>query len=335
MRHSVSALFDQLSVDTSASLYIPAQDGTLLLYKRYDPPPSDKAIASVLLIHGFGEHHGRFLHVVQVLVEAKCVVHVIDLRGHGLSGGARADGRFTSFTNDIEMIHRRVDQEIPCFLYGHSMGGLLVLYYALFVQKYARIDGVIAASPWIKLHKSVQPSFAKRFVLKLVGGMFDEFLLSSNVDPCSLSRRENVASEAIHDRLVLPFLTVRLAKQLLTHAEQLVDHANQFTLPLLMIHGGKDKLTSHAASMEFAELCASKDKTVRLFDNALHEIHNDKDALDLLQQVVDWIHARKDSNVPIQQPVKIKSKGMSWIKWIVVIVVITLIIRRKVNRLIR
>lgn len=293
MKTSVSALFE-VKPELAEEAYLDGVDNTKILYRRYSPVNERNSKCSVLLVHGFGEHTLRFQHVVQSLVENNATVHTMDLRGHGLSGGGRADGHLNQFWADIKLIHGKIDPELPCFIYGHSMGGLLVLSYALFTpaEFRPRIDGVIATSPWIRLYGKIQPSWFKRLVLKLIGNMLDEFLITSNVDPCSLSNREKVANEAINDRMVLPFLTVRLAKELLKYSEMLLRNSENFTLPLLLIHGAKDRLTDHHASIEFVRRAGSSDKTARIFVNAYHEIHNDEDAVELLNEINSWIRQR-------------------------------------------
>eukprot|EP00475_Leptophrys_vorax_P001764 TRINITY_DN10980_c0_g1_i1.p1 TRINITY_DN10980_c0_g1~~TRINITY_DN10980_c0_g1_i1.p1 ORF type:complete len:404 (+),score=123.54 TRINITY_DN10980_c0_g1_i1:91-1302(+) len=292
LKSAVSALFDT-KPEASDESYLIAVDNLKLLYKHFEPK-NGKPKASVILIHGFGEHHGRFLHVVQSFLDNQCIVHTIDLRGHGLSGGSRADGKFENFMMDFNLLHSKVDPNLPCFFYGHSMGGMMVLHYALSVPQdlRGRIDGVISSSPWLKLIPKLQPQWYKKLALLLAGNLFDDFLISSNVDPCSLSARDKVAHEAINDRLVLPFLTIRFVKQLVFRSDYVLRHADKFQIPLLMIHGAKDRLTSCRASEEFVKRMSFPEKKARIFSESYHEVHNDADAIEYLREINHWISER-------------------------------------------
>jgi len=273
--------------------YICGVNSCKLFYQRFRQTERAPK-CSVLLVHGFGEHVGRFYHVIEELIENGCDVHTIDLRGHGLSGGPRSDGRFEDFLNDIGQLHRvalAASPTLPVFLYGQSMGGMLVLAYAL-LDKERRIRGVIATAPWLRLAPSVQPKWWKVSLLKLGWPLFQEFLLSSNVDPCSLSSVDGVASAAINDRLVLPFITVRLAFQIIHGASQTLKNAQNLQAPLLLFHGSSDQLTDALASAEFADAARSDDKTIRIFEGAYHEIHNDVDRSQLFFEVNKWLDDR-------------------------------------------
>ena len=281
------------ALDPNEERYILANDKTKLLYRRFDPSIAPKA--SVVLLHGFGEHAGRLIKVIQSLRSNALVVHTMDLRGHGLSGGGRASGTIDEFLDDIRLLHLMADPKLPCFLYGQSMGGLLVLAYSMYVPRSCRlhISGVIATSPWLRLHHSVRPPWFKKFVVThLIGNMFDEFFISSNVDPCSLSNLDFVASEAINDRLCLPLITVKMARDILSNAEHCLSQAHLMTIPVVIFHGALDRLTDHVASMEFIQKASAGDKTCRIFVNAFHEIHNDSDAQFLFQEVGYWISQR-------------------------------------------
>jgi acylglycerol lipase len=299
LKASTSELF-AIKPEPADETYIFGVDNVKLLYKHFKPLGTVKA--SVILIHGFGEHHGRFLHVIQSFLENGLAVHTMDLRGHGLSGGGRADGTFMQFLEDIKILHGKVDPSLPCFIYGHSMGGLLVLSYCVFLPQefLSRIDGVIVTSPWIRLYGKIQPSWIKMFLLRITGDLFDQFLITSNVDPCSLSNRDKVASETINDRLMLPFLTVKFAKELVKYSSALMKKASEFHYPILLVHGAKDRLTDHQASVSFVKRVQSEDKTARIYVTAYHEIHNDKDAVQLLQEVTKWIHKRCSAKVGVK-----------------------------------
>lgn len=299
------------SIEPVERRYLYGVKGCKLLYRRF----RRRNLVSkcvVLLIHGFGEHVGRFSHVIEMMIDAACDVHSIDLRGHGLSGGPRADGFFTDFIDDIGLLHRVASEAsptLPVFLYGQSMGGMLVLSYAI-RRKNHNIRGVISTSPWLRLSPGVQPAWWKGLLLRFSGALFHEFLISSNVDPCSLTNVEHVVSAAIHDRLVLPFMTVRLAQQIMGGARQTLRCAEDMHVPMLLIHGGQDALTNAEASLEFGRRASSCDKTVRIYRGACHEIHNDLDRQQLFDEVSSWISERSTSMPVLAAPAVLKIENI-------------------------
>lgn len=278
-------------LDVDVEEHIDGYDGLRLLYRRYSPTPSSPRVASVVLIHGFGEHGGRFSHVAAALVSQGCVVHTIDLRGHGYSGGPRADGKIAWMLEDIRIVHRRANENLPLFFYGHSMGGMLVIRY---LQTYPNLPvaGAIITSPLLRLHSRIPLPSWKKWALGAAAPVFGEFLIGSNVDPCSLSSDAQEIDKVFNDRLALPFMTVRFAHEMLVAADAALAGAPEFAYPVILVHGENDTITDPGASAEFAAMVERAHAQAHIIPGGKHELHNDVQFQQLQDLVFAWVADR-------------------------------------------
>eukprot|EP01134_Creolimax_fragrantissima_P008085 CFRG8085T1 len=276
--------------------YIPSYDGMLLLYRKYGPEDPEKCKnvhANLCLVHGFGEHSARFAHVAEAFVKKDFVVHTVDLRGHGYSGGPRADALFEDLIKDIGVLIQKSDAYKPLFLYGHSMGGLAVLRY-IQTHPLSRIEGAIIASPFLRLTKPL-PRW-KRFMLTQAAGVLGEFLISSGIDPCGLSDDHAEVTKIFHDRLMLPFMSVRFGYELLHTADLVFENPSSIDVPCLFVHGTSDAITCPKATVEFSQKVSTGDVTLYMVEGGAHELHNDTSALHTIRVAVEWLTERTDSD---------------------------------------
>ncbi|KNC83817.1 hypothetical protein SARC_03946 [Sphaeroforma arctica JP610] len=274
--------------------YIPSFDGLLLLYRKFGPtdPEAQKNVhANLCLVHGFGEHSARFNHVSESFVEQNFIVHTVDLRGHGYSGGPRADGLFSELIKDIGVLIQQADPMKPLYLFGHSMGGLAVLRY-IQTHPLSRIEGAIIASPFLKLTKALP--WWKALMLKQAAGVLGEFLISSNIDPCGLSDDHAEVTKVFHDRLMLPFMTVKFGNQLLTTAKEVFDNPQMMDVPCFFVHGTSDAITSHIATQEYVQQVSTHDVRSHWVEGGAHELHNDTGSMHTIRLCVEWLVERTD-----------------------------------------
>jgi alpha-beta hydrolase superfamily lysophospholipase len=263
-----------------------ALDGTQLYFQGWEPETSPRA--AVCLVHGLGEHSGRYAHVGLRLNDAGFSLLGFDLRGHGRSGGPR--GHTSSYDTILDDISRLVDEAAalfpgqPRFLYGHSMGGGLVLNYAL--RRRPSLAGVIATSPWLRL--ALAPSPAKLALARATGHLLPTFTQSNGLNPADLSRDPEVVRAYESDPLVHGRISSRLAVSVLDAGEWALAHAAEFALPLLITHGSADRITSAEASREFARH-VSGDSTFRLWEGFYHETHNEPEKAQVLGFMADWL----------------------------------------------
>jgi alpha-beta hydrolase superfamily lysophospholipase len=265
-----------------------SSDG-LALYAR-SWVPEGKPRAAIALVHGLGEHVGRYAHVAAALTGQGYALLGFDLRGHGKSGGPR--GHTTSYDalmDDIAAFLVQVDGRLPGlprFLYGHSLGGNLVLNYAL--RRKPDLRGVIATGPWLKL--AFDPPAIQVTLGKLMNGILPAFTQANGLDRKALSHDPAVVAAYENDPLVHDRITARLFVETYRSGLWALEHAAEFPLPLLLMHGAADRLDSAEASREFAEKAGEK-VTLKIWDGMFHEIHNEPAKAEVFKVILDWLAA--------------------------------------------
>jgi alpha-beta hydrolase superfamily lysophospholipase len=250
--------------------------------------PEDEAQGVLCLVHGLGEHSGRYAHFADYLNRAGYAVLSFDLRGHGLSEGQRGHSpSFDTFMDDVGMLLEEAGRRfegLPCFLYGHSLGGLLVLNYVL--RRRPELAGVIATGPGLRT--SLTRQTAKIAFVQAAGELLPQFSLSTGLHPESISRDSSVVQAYRDDPLVHQVSTLRMAKTTLQSIPWAFEHASEFDAPLLLMHGTADQLTYPEGTQEFAQkvFCEC---TVKLWEGLYHEIHNEPEKDEVFAYTVDWM----------------------------------------------
>jgi len=255
-------------------------------FQGWEPEVSVRAV--VCLVHGLGEHTGRYAHVAAALNNAGYAVLGCDLRGHGKSEGLR--GHTPSYDALLDDIGRLLDetaQRYPGksqFIYGHSLGGNLVLNYAL--RRKPPLAGVVSTSPAIRVGK---PLPATQLTLaKVMNKLQPTMQMPNGLALDNLARDPEVIRAYKSDPLVHNKISVRLAVEMLQAGEWALAHAAEFPLPLLLVHGTADELTSAAATQKFAGKVRG-DCTLKLWDGFYHETHNEPEKAEVLGFMVAWI----------------------------------------------
>ena len=255
-------------------------------FQGWEPETSPRAV--VCLVHGLGEHTGRYAHVAAALNDVGYAVLGFDLRGHGKSEGLR--GHTPSYETLMDDIGRLLDeaaQRYPGkaqFIYGHSLGGNLVLNYAL--RRKPPLAGVVATSSGIRVAK---PLPATQLTLaKVMNKLQPTMQMPNGLALDNLARDPEVIRAYKSDPLVHGKISVRLAVEMLQAGEWALAHAAEFPLPLLLVHGSADELTSAAATQEFAGKVRG-DCTLKIWDGFYHETHNEPEKAEVLGFMVAWI----------------------------------------------
>lgn len=261
----------------------------LRLYGRGWLPEKPKAV--VCLVHGHGEHVGRYEPVAFALAERGYALFGFDLRGHGNSAGPRGHTpSYEALLDDIQLFCQQVGEhhpELPRFLYGHSMGGNLVINYAL--RRQPELRGVVATGPWLEL--AFQPPELQVMLGRLMNRLAPTFTQDSGLDTKALARDERVVQAYESDPLVHSKISARLFVSMYEAGQWALQHAAMFPLPLLLMHGEADRLTSADASRRFAEAVPAGRCTLRLWSGFYHEIHNEPEKAQVLQTMLDWLDA--------------------------------------------
>jgi alpha-beta hydrolase superfamily lysophospholipase len=264
------------------------EDGLNLFVQGWVPEAKSKAL--IVLVHGLGEHSSRYCHVAEVLNNNGYSVLGFDLRGHGKSGGKRGHSpSFDSFIDDIWLILNEAEgryPNIPKFLYGHSLGGLLVLNY-LHMRR-TILAGAVVTGPGLK--SSVAEQKVMVVFAKLMGALLPTITIQSGLDPNTLSKDQDVVEAYIEDPLVHDRATLAMAKYSLEAIPLAYEHAGEISTPLLVMHGLEDKLTYPEGSQEYVSL-VSGDCTLKLWPGMYHELHNEPEKDDVFSYLIDWLDA--------------------------------------------
>jgi len=265
-------------------------DGITFYVRGWEPDDKPKAIIG--LVHGLGEHTGRYEHVAKALTDAGYAMVGFDLRGHGRTGGAR--GHFPSLDavmQDIRRLFQLLAEKypnIPQFLYGHSLGGFLSLRYA--IQYGEKLKGVIATDS--ALRSALQEQKAKVAMVKILGSLVPTMSVPSGLDPVTLSRDPEVVQKYINDPLVHYQTSLGFGKASLSAIDFCFTHAKEFAPPLLIMHGKADKLAYPSGSEDFAKFAGetNKDVTLKLWDGLYHEIHNEPEKAEVFKFMIEWLN---------------------------------------------
>lgn len=266
-----------------------SMDGLEIFAQSWEPVGRlPKAV--VCLVHGLGEHTSRYAHVGEAFSKEGYALFGADLRGHGRSGGARGHiNSIDDFMQDIDVLIEQACSRYegrPLFLYGHSLGGILVLYYGL--KRKPALAGVIATSSG--LHTALENQPVKVMAAKLLGSLLPAATISSGLDPKSISRGAEVVQAYINDPLVHYRVSLGFGKIMLGVTQWTLEHAGEFPAPLLLMHGRADVLAFPSSSIEFAESLKEK-CTLKLWEGAYHELHNEPEQAEVFKTMTIWMDA--------------------------------------------
>jgi alpha-beta hydrolase superfamily lysophospholipase len=256
-----------------------------------DWQPSGAPRGAIALVHGLGEHSGRYERVAARFTEAGYAVWAIDLRGHGQSPGARGDTRFAPALEDIDALVARCGASgpgVPVFLYGHSLGALLGVLWLL-ERLAAPVSGAVVSA--IGLHSALREQAVKVRLARVLGKLTPKMRLKSGIDPATLSRDPEVVEAYRRDKLVHDTASLGFALDGLETIDAIIARAAQLTVPLLLIHGGEDTVAYPSGARELAER-APELTTLRIYDGLFHEIHNEPEQEQVLTDVLAWLEPR-------------------------------------------
>ena len=263
-----------------------SNDGIDFYVRGWEPDAKPKAI--IALIHGHGEHVGRYENVAGALTNAGYALVGYDSRGHGKSSGPRGHiPSYDTLMDDIGGFVSMLGEKYPgspLFIYGHSMGGNQVINYVL--RRHPKIAGVIATGPWLKL--AFEPPAIKVALGRFMNNIVPSFTQSNGLDTGGLSHDAEVVRLYDNDPLGHDKVSARLFVSMYDSGLWALDHASELSLPLLLMHGGADPITSAEASRQFAEK-AGKNVTLRIWDGMYHEIHNEPEQAQVFKVMIEWL----------------------------------------------
>lgn len=250
---------------------------------------ADEPKAVLAIVHGFGEHSGRYMNVVNKVVPEGYSVYSFDHRGHGKSPGKR--GHILNWKEYIEDVKhflelvREEEKNLPLFLMGHSLGGLIVLNYS--ISNPQGLNGVIASGPLLA-QAGISPVLL--MLSKLMSKIWPGFSIDTKLDINFISRDPEAIKAYQDDPLVHSMASARFGTEVTAATKRTLANASKFNLPLLILHGGADELVPEHGSATFFEHANTEDKVRHLYPDGRHEPHNDIDREKVLQDLSGWLN---------------------------------------------
>ena len=269
--------------------YFSARDGLRLFWHT---AKAENPAAHVAVVHGYGEHLGRYVEVTRALVVAGYTVHLVDCRGHGQSGGKRAHAdNFDQYLSDLELFLARVKEQaqgLPLFVLGHSHGGLIAARYLL--DKPEAVRGVVFSSPYFRL--KLQVPALKIMAGKLMARILPSLPMRSELKVEQLTRDVAIQNATKADPLYQQIATPGWFTASTSAQETVLRRATEFVTPFLMLVGGADPIADPAAGREFYEAATSKDKQHKQYDGLLHELFHEPERDLVFKDLVGWLDER-------------------------------------------
>lgn len=263
-------------------------DGTRLALRHW-PAPAAPARGTVLLVHGLGEHSGRYEHVAQWLRGQGFQVVAYDHRGHGCSQGPRGGlRRPDDLLEDLAAVLDQVRAQAPAplVLLGHSMGGLVA---ARFVAGALRpVEGLVLSSP------ALDPGLSgpQRALLALMHALAPDLPVPNGLRVRDVSHDDAVVQAYMDDPLVHATVTARLVRFIVDGGRQVRAQAAQWRVPTLLMWAGADRLVAPAGSAAFAARAPAGVVEARCFEAMRHEIFNEPDNDAVFACLQRWLDAR-------------------------------------------
>ena len=265
-------------------------DGLHLFSQGWEPESEIQAV--ICLVHGLGEYSGRYNILAARLIQEGYALMGFDLRGHGKSQGQR--GHTPAFDFFMQDIAQFLDQAAkryplsPLFLYGHSLGGILVLNYVL--RERPELSGVIATGAGLRT--VLEKQHLKIAFARLAGALIPQLSLPSGLDADMISRDIAIVQAYRNDPLVHDRATLKMANECFQSIPWAFEHASDFpTVPLLLMHGTGDQVAYYQGSQEFAAGVPG-DCTLKLWDGFYHEIHNEPEKSQVFDYLIAWLNEK-------------------------------------------
>jgi Lysophospholipase len=263
-----------------------------LFYRRWSSISPSKG--TILITHGLGEHSGRYLHVGDFFARAGLTTLAFDLRGHGSSDGRPVFiGRYQDYLDDLESAIAYLERPEPLILFGHSLGGQLVLAYAQSAKNPPA--GYIAASPWLSLSRP--PSIWLEEIARMLNLVFPSYRFPTGIGPGDNSRDQALLDSFPDPDKGHQFITVRTYFEIIKMSRQLITRPSA-NAPVLLTHGQVDVVTSIDATRAYFEKLIAPTKAFIAYPEGRHELHNDLIRAAVLDDYLNWIEKLIDRGLP-------------------------------------
>ena len=249
--------------------------------------PGEEPAGVILLVHGIGEHVDRYHYWADLFRKENFAFAALNLPGHGKSEGGR--GAIKKYSNVYELIDilintaRKTLPGIPVYLYGHSMGGGIVLDYTLRFNP--KLRAVIVTSPWLRL--SFEPPKFKMVLAKVLKAVLPGLVQKSGLGIGYLSHDKSVVDAYNNDPMVHDKISVAYFAGASSSATYALTHAPGLKIPVLLLHGNDDMICSPEGSREFAS--KTRLAELKIWDGGYHELHNEIFKEDVFRYILNWM----------------------------------------------
>jgi len=273
---------------------LPWPQGELAIYRWPDTQPRQPR-GVVLLVHGLGEHMGRYGHTADVLQQEHWICIGYDHLGHGRSqgdrgklpySGALVDGLVHVAQHVIAELPSKIARDLPLILLGHSLGGLVVAQAICTASdRMPDIRATVLSAPALGIHVS---GF-RAALLSTLSLIAPNLCLDHGLDPRSVCRDPMVVQAYVNDPLVHRNISIRLAAWMLKTSRQLPNCAGRWSVPLLMLLAAEDRLVDNRAAEHFMSKLAGHSGSIHREAEMFHEMLNDPEKERVLHKIADWL----------------------------------------------
>ena len=259
----------------------------------YQQWAADRPKVNVVIVHGLGEHSGRYSNIIEACEGKGVSFFALDHRGHGRSNGERGHtNSFMDYIIDLKLFVntiRRNHPDTPLLMLGHGLGGTIACKFALTYQN--DLSGIILSSPGFM--PTIDVPILKTRCADLLSALTPSFSISYGIDPAELSHDEVSIAGFAEDPLIHTTITPRFYTEYMEGASFCLDHARQLRIPLLIIHGEEDRFCDPKGSQLFFNRAESEDKRISILPGLFHETMNEtiKPRTKVLSLLSKWIIA--------------------------------------------
>ncbi len=243
---------------------------------------------SVLFVHGLGEHSGRYSHWAEMFCREGINFLSFDLRGHGRSSGIRGHAKSIDvLLKDVGFLFQKASRLFPdqkLILYGHSMGGNIVLNHI--IRHNIPVSALIVTSPWLRLFK--EPAFPLLSMVSLLQRIIPHFLLKVPFQPEQFSHDQEIVKKYSTDSLVHNKISLRLFYEMYNSGYFALRNVYKINYPFLLMHGTEDTITSYKASENYV-MNTSERTSLKLWEGQYHELHNEYIRDEVFRFMITWL----------------------------------------------
>ncbi|WP_219834017.1 alpha/beta hydrolase [Paenibacillus sp. R14(2021)] len=267
------------------------QDGSQRYATEWKPAEEAPFRGVIAIVHGMGEHIGRYRHVADMFTAAGYAVFGFDQVGHGQTEGKRGHtGSYDMLLDGVDAMLAEAKHSyphVPVFVYGHSMGGNVTLNYVL--RRKPDIAGAIVTGPWLRL--AFNPPTLQLVIARIVNRLFPAYTNKRPMNGDHLTSDPVMIKRYQEDPLGHGSITARYFLSVQSAGQWALKHASEWRVPLLLMHGGTDKVTSLTASKQFADMVGAP-CTFMEWTGLKHELHNELDRDEVFDVMRDWLKER-------------------------------------------